>query len=26
VIITVAQNVFTRRSTKTGVLRLDEGR
>jgi putative ABC transport system permease protein len=26
VIITVAQNVFTRRRTKTGVLRLDEGR
>ena len=26
VIITTAQNVFTRRRTKTGVLRLDEGR
>jgi putative ABC transport system permease protein len=26
VIITIAQNLFTRRSTKTGVLRLDEGR
>jgi len=26
VIITTAQNVLTRRRTKTGVLRLDEGR